>query len=754
MEIIKQFEPLFGEWCAESLIGTGSFGRVYKIRREDYGARYYSALKYISLPQSDTEIKQLRYEGMDEESLSVYYGEMVKDISAEIQLMYRLRGNTNIVAYEDHKILPKPGSAGFDIFIRMELLTNLNEYIMQNRVSTESVLKLGTDLCSALALCGTHRIIHRDIKPDNIFVSENGAFKLGDFGIARQLERTNTNLSKKGTYNYMAPEVFRGDHYDATCDLYSLGIAMYRLLNNNRLPLLPQVGVPLPADREQALARRMRGDTLPLPANAQNRLGEIVLKACAFDPKERFQTPAEMQEALDTLRGGEEVLAAIPPVVVNMPTKDITPQAPAKEEEGTKSLWDNPRPSTEEKPVTSPSANAADVTVSLFDVGSVSQSSSTGAARAPAEDSSVTKKETSEPRKKKRGGLIAVLAASLALLSVLAICVAQGKGKADPTSRIDASVETHAIAPEDGSTLPPTTVPTEVAEITPELVPDETAESSATMPVAAPETPKPTAASIPTATQMPAAPTSKPTPTSTSKPTPTPTPTPKPTPTPTPPPTMAPWTRITSVPAGATIVQYKWVYTLRELTTSTSSTLSGWIQYGTPTVSYGAWGAWTAWSTSNPGASTDTFDVESQWIAPTYTTRYYYYHYCGRLTGSTRVVGTTRNYVVNQGATNINYCTTYCDGAPLTTGAWNKTGHSCAPNGVDYWFSNGSEQVVATPGRTEWRYRTRTKTTTYYYYKDTTNQETTVTSTHVAFPYSNTSTKEYKDQVEWVQYYP
>lgn len=122
-------------------------------------------------------------------------------------------------------------------------------------------------------------IIHRDIKPENIFVSDAGDFKLGDFGIARTVEKTMSGLSKKGTYSYMAPEVYRGGAYGFDVDIYSLGIVMYRLLNNNRIPFLP-----------------------PAPVNAAGRLGEIVLKACAFDPKERHASPMQMRQELEAIQ--------------------------------------------------------------------------------------------------------------------------------------------------------------------------------------------------------------------------------------------------------------------------------------------------------------------------------------------------------------------------------------------------------------------------------------------------------------------
>ena len=306
MEIIKKFEPLFGEWYVEDIIGAGSFGRVYKIYREELGNRFYSALKYISLPADSNEMKQLRADGMDEQSISAYYFTMARDISSETTLMNKLRGNTNIVSFEDSKVVPKPNGIGYDIFIRMELLDSLTNRMVEKTLSINEVAKLGIDICTALMLCAKYGIIHRDIKPDNIFISPNGDYKLGDFGIARQLEKTATFMSKKGTYNYMAPEVYKGEKYGATCDLYSLGLVMYRLLNKGRLPFLPEAPNPITAnDREEALKRRFTGEKLPAPCNADEELSAIVLKACAYDPKDRFASAEAMRTALLHYGSGE-----------------------------------------------------------------------------------------------------------------------------------------------------------------------------------------------------------------------------------------------------------------------------------------------------------------------------------------------------------------------------------------------------------------------------------------------------------------
>ena len=98
-------------------------------------------------------------------------------------------------------------------------------------------MKLGIDLCRSLEYCGQLHIIHRDIKPENIFVSRFGDFKLGDFGIARELEKTMSTFQKGNLFLYGAGDV-QGEQYDSRVDIYALGLVLYKLMNHNRLPFL------------------------------------------------------------------------------------------------------------------------------------------------------------------------------------------------------------------------------------------------------------------------------------------------------------------------------------------------------------------------------------------------------------------------------------------------------------------------------------------------------------------------------------
>ena len=300
---------LWAEWKVKERIGQGSFGTVYRIEKQDFGRSVSSALKVISIPQNRADIDSLYSEGMSTEEISHYYTDAVQKIVDEFDLMSQLRGHSNIVSYEDHKVIPKPDGIGYDILIRMELLTPFNQYLRENgnEIGRMEVLRLGVDICHALEACETMHVIHRDIKPENLFIHHLGNFKLGDFGVAREMEKTMTVMSKKGTYSYMAPEVYAGKEYDRTVDLYSLGIMLYRYFNGGRLPFVEQ-GVKVTSDyREQALMKRISGVPIPPPQYARENIWRVIQKACAFHPADRYQSAEEMRRDLEAV--AQEVAA-------------------------------------------------------------------------------------------------------------------------------------------------------------------------------------------------------------------------------------------------------------------------------------------------------------------------------------------------------------------------------------------------------------------------------------------------------------
>lgn len=294
--INRELTGVWPGWVAVKLLGRGSFGAVYEIQRNIRSNIEIAAMKVLRVPENEMEIMQLRAQGISRESTEVYYEKLVDSIQNEIRIMQKLIGNSHLVSYEDYSIRKRYNEIGWDIYIRMELLTGLPDYIEMNPLTDKMALKLGLDISRGLCDCHMKGIIHRDIKPQNIFVNDTESFKLGDFGISRTAPGRHDVLSFKGTLAYMAPEVYRMESTDVRSDIYSLGVVLYQSLNDNRLPFVPKQFTP--EDIEIARQRRLAGEPIPDPVHGSYRFRSIVKKAMAEKPEDRFQTAKELYYAL------------------------------------------------------------------------------------------------------------------------------------------------------------------------------------------------------------------------------------------------------------------------------------------------------------------------------------------------------------------------------------------------------------------------------------------------------------------------
>ena len=309
----SKYEPIFGSWHITGELGSGAEGHLYRISREDaLGNVFYSALKAITIPAGGkAEVESLIAGGMSDDEVKSYFRNILDDTSQEFELLEKLKGNSNIVSYEDHEVFEREDSFGWDILIRLEELIPLVQHSIYSRMEEPEIIRMAADLCRGLEVCRKFGVVHRDIKPENIFVSPAGSFKLGDFGIARIIEESATSLSRKGTYTYMAPEIYWGKPYDHTADLYSLGMVMYQYLNDGRLPFMPQYPDPVGyQDGEMAFTKRMKGEEpVPAPRTGSDGLKSIVLKACAYNPADRYTDAGEMLRDLEALSEGSSVAA-------------------------------------------------------------------------------------------------------------------------------------------------------------------------------------------------------------------------------------------------------------------------------------------------------------------------------------------------------------------------------------------------------------------------------------------------------------
>lgn len=444
-------------WETVRLIGRGSFGGVYEIERDVFGHKEKAALKVITIPQSESDIDDLLSDGYDEESITTRFEGYLHDIVREYSMMADMKGCVNIVYCDDVKYIQHDNGIGWDIFIKMELLTPLTKALGRTG-SDEQTIKIATDICSALAFCEKRNLLHRDIKPQNIFVSPDGTYKLGDFGIAKTAERT-TSGTKTGTYKYMAPEVYNNQPYGGKADIYSLGLVLYWLLNERRTPFLPlPPQLPSASDEDRARTRRFSGEAISAPAHGSEELKRIVLKACAYDPKDRYQTADEMLRDLNAL-GVEKRHAAL---------NSLPPEAA---EEATVGVW---KTHTDEPPtVASGEADVWDSPTEALPRDAVQAEEQTAGAWGQNSKTNFAAGRTPQGNKRKKTLVIAAAAVAVLLVLLVAVLTSSSAKKNNSSSYSAAPTEPASALskPTAAPTAEPTTVPTAAPTATPTVEP-------------------------------------------------------------------------------------------------------------------------------------------------------------------------------------------------------------------------------------------------------------------------------------------
>lgn len=291
------------EWDLIKPLGSGQYGIVYKAQKQSFAGSSFAAIKVVTVaidePESNYSIEQK----------DSYLSSVARNYVREIKMMENVKGYSNIVNIEDYAVISSTGGQPWYILIRMELLTPLYEYLENRDITDEQLTHIGIDLCQALEVCASKKIVHRDIKPGNVFVNEAGVFKLGDFGTARQI-LDKTSQTKTGTPDFMAPEIYHGTLRTAdfekaqSADIYSLGMLMYWIANRKCLPFIKQNGLITADEISNSFVRKMRGEKLPAPVDASAALSKIILKACAYNSSDRFKSASQLEEALMNIKSG------------------------------------------------------------------------------------------------------------------------------------------------------------------------------------------------------------------------------------------------------------------------------------------------------------------------------------------------------------------------------------------------------------------------------------------------------------------
>ncbi len=288
IEKLKEMEPLFDGWYVLSKLAEGKNSKVFKVSRTIGGEEQQMCIKTVKFPPNEAHLSDIidsgKYQNVDE-----YLNVLENVIRTNMDKMLTLKTSENIVHFEDYTIIKE--NSCFYVMMLMEILTPLSRVLRLDAIEARQVIKIGDDMCNALSAFREKGIIHHNIKPENIYVDSIGNYKLGDFGVYEMGSDSNTQIN-----SYTAPEIYRGENIDTNSDIYSLGIVLYKLLNNNRAPFLPDHPAPISLnDRDVAFSKLMRGETLPSPVNADYPLSKIIFKACAFDMSQRYLSPNQLK---------------------------------------------------------------------------------------------------------------------------------------------------------------------------------------------------------------------------------------------------------------------------------------------------------------------------------------------------------------------------------------------------------------------------------------------------------------------------
>ncbi len=291
-------------------------------------ARRYEIQKHLGAGGMGIVVQAID-KALDSEAIALkfLYPHLVKDqvlfarFRNEVLLTRRL-AHPNIVSLYDFG-----RSEGGYYFISMEYIEgqNLRKRIhdrKKNRLTFSEIIKILHDIASGLAHAHQRGVIHRDLKPDNILISDFGEVKVMDFGLARSLwiDKGLTETGNAvGTPQYMAPEQIRGDDLDVRCDIYSLGIMAYEMVTGN---------TPFDADGWYELAAQHLREPIPSFATKENGVPEwyeeMVFKCCEKDRRKRYENVFEFLQVLNEHKGEtEDTEISYTPAVLSLYTKDV-----------------------------------------------------------------------------------------------------------------------------------------------------------------------------------------------------------------------------------------------------------------------------------------------------------------------------------------------------------------------------------------------------------------------------------------------
>ena len=324
----RLISPLLDGFALGGSISSHSGVTCYPAMRADSDERYI--VKTISIPASQVQLEALLLTGAysDAEAAREYFKDLARGIRSEIEILDKCAARRGFLAFQNSQIVPMEEGVGYEVYLLSYYRRTLARHMKRQPLTHLSAINLGIDICAALSLCREMGYLYVNLKPENIFINtENQAYHLGDLGFVALDSLKYTSLPDRYRSDYTAPEI--ADAFatlNTTMDTYALGLTLYQIYNNAQLPFDS-------AESKEALLEQLaKGEMLPPPAYADYELAEIICKACAFNPEDRWQTPEEMAEALISYMKRNDVndVPIVPPVVPEVEEPVVEEEAVAE----------------------------------------------------------------------------------------------------------------------------------------------------------------------------------------------------------------------------------------------------------------------------------------------------------------------------------------------------------------------------------------------------------------------------------------
>lgn len=314
----KLISPLLDSFAMGEPISEHDGVRCCPAIDERSNKRYI--VKIISIPQSPAKLEALLLTGAysTPEQAGKYFGDLADGVVQEAQVLTKLSQLEGFLPYENWQIRPMDDQVGYDVYLLGEYRRSLERQFRREPLTQLQAVNLGLDMCAALSVCRQAGYLYVDLKPDNVYITEKNEFKIGDLGFVRLSSLKYASLPDTYRSAYTPPEITDAmSSLNETMDIYALGLILYQAYNNGQLPFQGQTAP---------------GEAFPPPEFADYEMAEIILKACAPDPKDRWQNPSQMGQALVTYmqRNG----ANDTPIIAPVDSQPAAPEeAPAQEPE-------------------------------------------------------------------------------------------------------------------------------------------------------------------------------------------------------------------------------------------------------------------------------------------------------------------------------------------------------------------------------------------------------------------------------------